>query len=278
MEQITLSLNFEDPAVSLCGFLPEGTDKPALLVLPGGGYMLCAPGEGAPVAERFAELGYAAFVLNYSIGGLKNPYAVFPSPLREVAQVVKYLREHADELGIDPSRICLFGASAGGHLAACYGNSWRDAALFGDIADAETLRPNALVLLYGATEMNAESMMMPSIYGHAAPFTAEECDCWTARLQLNENTPPAVLFHSAPDPTVPVQMSLDLFSALQSRDIASELHIFGCGEHAYGLGTGTPADIWPVLADRFLREVYTAPENFSREEMLRRKAARHGAF
>ena len=120
--------------------------------------------------------------------------------------------------------------------------------------------------------------MMPSMYGHGAPFTAEECTRWTARLHLNEDTPPAVLFHSAPDPTVPVQMSLDLFSALQGRGIASELHIFGCGEHAYGLGTGTPADIWPVLANRFLREVHTAPENFSREEMLRRKAARHGAF
>ena len=209
MKTVTLPLNFEDPAVSLTGFVPDGSAKPALLVLPGGGYMLCAPGEGAPVAERFAALGYAAFVLNYSVGGVKNPHAVFPNPLREVAQAVKHLRCHASEFGIDPARIYLFGASAGGHLAATYGNCWSDAALFGDIADAQSLRPSALVLLYGATEMGEESMMMPSIYGRSAPFTAEECARWTARLHLNDDTPPAVLFHSAPDPTVPVQMSVE---------------------------------------------------------------------
>ena len=277
MEKLTLPLHFDDPAVTLGGYVPEGIKKPALLVLPGGGYMICAPGEGDPVAAHFAQLGYAAFVLNYSVQapGTDNPAARFPNPLREVAQAVKHLRENADPLGIDPQRVCLFGASAGGHLAACYGNCWTDAALLGDIADAETLRPDALVLLYGATEFDQDSMMLPAMYGHGAPYSDEELERWTVRLHLNASTPPTLLFHSAPDPTVPVQQSLNLFSALQAREIPSELHIFGCGEHAYGLGTGTPAEVWPALADRFLCEIHDAPEHFDREAMrlarLRRK-------
>lgn len=280
MEKLTLPLIFENPAVTLSGYVPEGAKKPALLVLPGGGYMVCAPGEGEPVAARFAEKGYAAFVLHYSVQtpGTDNPAARFPKLLREVAQAVKYLRENAATLGIDAERIYLFGASAGGHLAACYGNCWNDAALLGDIADAETLRPAALVLLYGATEFDRDSMMLPAMYSHAAPYSDEELTRWTVRLHLNASTPPTVLFHSAPDPTVPVQQSLNLFAALQERGIPSELHVFGCGEHAYGLGTGTPAEVWPELADRFLREISAAPENFSREEMQRRKALRHGQF
>ena len=280
MERTVLPLTFDDPAVTLFGFLPEGSGKPALLVLPGGGYMLCAPGEGEPVAAHFAGFGYAAFVLNYSVQapGADNSYARFPTPLREVAQAVKYLRENAASLGIDPGRIFLFGASAGAHLAASYGNCWDNAALLGDIADAETLRPNALALLYGATEFDQDSMMLPAMYGHAAPYSEEELARWTVRLHLGAGTPPTVLFHSAPDPTVPVQQSLNLFAALQAQGTPSELHIFGCGEHAYGLGTGTPAEVWPSLADRFLQEVSTAPENFSREEMQRRKALRHGKF
>ena len=280
MKQLTLPLSFDDPAVTLSGFLPEGSGNPALLVLPGGGYMICAPSEGAPIAARFAELGYAAFVLEYSVQpyGTLNPHAQFPAPLREVAQTVKYLRENAAAFGIDAHRISLFGASAGGHLAACYGNRWNDASLFGDIAEPETLRPNALVLLYGATEFEPTGMMLPPMLGHAAPFSGEELTRWTVKLQLCDATPPTVLFHSAPDPTVPMRESLELFAALQAREIPSELHIFGCGEHAYGLGTGTAAEVWPTLADRFLRGVFAAPEEFSRAEMQRRKALRHGKF
>ena len=275
MQKVDFSAIYDAPAVTLRGHVPEGKGKGALLVLPGGGYQLCAYPEGEPVAAHFAEMGYAAFTLEYSVCGEVNPRAVFPGPLREAAQAVKHLRAHADELGIDPERIYLFGASAGGHLAAAYGSCWRDAALLGDIADAETLRPNALVLLYCASELDDYSMMLPSICGHAAPFTQEEIGRWIIKDRLNADFPPAVLFHSAPDPMVPVQQSLDLFAALQEKEIPGELHVFGGGEHAYGLGTGTPAEVWPELADRFLREVHDAPENFSRETMrlarLRRK-------
>ena len=274
MKTIDCSVIYDAPAVSLRGFLPEGENKSAILVLPGGGYQLCAPPEGEAVAARFAEMGYAAFALEYSVRGEENPRAVFPGPLREAALAVKYLRTHAEELGVDPGRICLFGASAGGHLAASYGCCWRDAALFGDIADAETLRPDAIVLLYCASEPSFD-MMLSSMCGHPAPFTQEEADRWIVKKRLSADFPPAVLFHSAPDPMVPVRQSLDLFAALQAQGIPSELHVFGCGEHAYGLGTGTPAEVWPALADRFLRELHDAPEHFDREAMrlarLRRK-------
>jgi len=276
MKQFDLPISFEDPAVTLTAFpVEEVTRRPALLVLPGGGYMICAPGEGAPVAARFAELGYAAFVLNYSVQGLTNPAARFPNPLREVARTVQYLRSNADALGIDPDRIYLFGSSAGGHLAASYGNHWTDTALFGDIAEPSMLQPNALVLLYGATEFDQNSMMLPSMFGHPAPYTEEELERWMVRLHLNAHTPPTVLFHSAPDPTVPMEQSLRLFTALQALEIPSALHIFGSGEHAYGLGTGTPAEVWPDLADRFLQELWKAPGRFNRGEMLLHKAQRH---
>ena len=65
-----LDFSWEDNAVTLTAFSADGgadERKPALLVLPGGGYQVCAPAEGAPIAERFAEMGYAAFVLNYSV-------------------------------------------------------------------------------------------------------------------------------------------------------------------------------------------------------------------
>ena len=65
-----LDLPWEDKAVKLTAFYADNkkaVKKPAVLVLPGGAYQVCAPAEGAPVAERFAKMGYAAFLLNYSV-------------------------------------------------------------------------------------------------------------------------------------------------------------------------------------------------------------------
>ena len=282
MEKISIRLNIEDPTVSFTGFIPEGERKPAVIALPGGGYNCCAYPEGEPIARRFADMGYAAFVLNYStrytsfedIGGPVNPHTVFPEPLREVACAIRYLREHADSCGIDPAAIALIGSSAGGHLAASYCNSWNLPEVYGGVAEPDALAPSACVLLYAAAELSQDEVLMSAIYGKSGPYTPEELSRYTARERVGKQTPPTVLFHSAADPMVPVGESLRLFEALQSAGIASELHVFGCGGHAYGLGEGAPEGAWPELADAFLRNVRSSPESYDREAVRRKQLGR----
>ena len=267
--QKLLNLPWEDSAVTLTAFSADSGDdlrKPALLVLPGGGYRVCAPAEGAPIAERFAEMGYAAFVLNYSVASTGGEHALFPEPLREVAQAVAYLRENAASLGLDPERVVLLGASAGGHLAAGYCNSWNtDEVCAGIAGDPEELKPSACVLLYCASELGADGMMQRTMFGHGAPYSAEELERCSVREHVGPQTPPTVLFHSATDPLVPMRYSLELFSALQKEGVPSELHIFGSGVHATGLGEGSAIEPWPELACRFLDTVFHTPEVFTPE-------------
>ncbi len=273
MEHMTDFIWPADGAVRLTRYDDgRGEKRPAVLVLPGGGYAAIAPREGAPVAEHFASLGYRAFVLSYSTRwpdfermgqGEPNGHTVFPEPLRELAAAVAFLRRHADGLGVD-GRIILMGFSAGAHLAANYMNLWNTEDVYEAVAGPDELAPTLCVLGYPAVELDNDGMMAPAIFGADGTHSPASLRRWSARWHVGSQTPPCFLFHSVTDPMVPVQQSLGLAQALEDAGIAYELHLFGCGGHAYGLGAGTRAGAWPALADGFIRHILAEPEAYDR--------------
>ena len=93
--------------------------RSAILIIPGGGYGMCAPREGEPIAMAFLSHGFNAFVLNYSAG-----HKAFPAHLIEASMAVKHIRDNAEEYRIDPDKVFVVGFSAGGHLAASLGTMW----------------------------------------------------------------------------------------------------------------------------------------------------------
>ena len=97
--------------------LGQETNRPAIIICPGGGYIYCSPREAEPVALSYAAKGYHAFILYYSVG--KNVKGF--TPLEELNWAIGYLREHAKEWNIDPNKILTCGFSAGGHLALAGG-------------------------------------------------------------------------------------------------------------------------------------------------------------
>lgn len=85
--------------------------KGAVMVCPGGAFMFRSGNEGAPVAERLAELGWQSFVVNYRV----RPYTMEEGSL-DLARAIRYVRSHAADYGINPDRIASVGFSAGGIL------------------------------------------------------------------------------------------------------------------------------------------------------------------
>lgn len=67
--------------------------RPAILVLPGGGYSMCSEREADPVALAYLQAGYQAFVLRYSVG----EHAVWPNPLNDYEQAMELIRGKAEE-------------------------------------------------------------------------------------------------------------------------------------------------------------------------------------
>lgn len=95
---------------------PEGQGNGiGVVVIHGGRWMTGDPTETP--AELIAAQGFAAFAVRYRLAP-EHPY---PAAIEDLQTAVRYIREHAGELGIDPDKIWAIGGSAGGHLAALLG-------------------------------------------------------------------------------------------------------------------------------------------------------------
>ena len=94
-----------------CERMPNVLDRPLVLVVPGGGYTHVSAREGDPVALQFAAAGYHTAVLDYAICEKAKDYM----PLRQLAEAIGLVRQHAAQWHILPEKIAVCGFSAGGH-------------------------------------------------------------------------------------------------------------------------------------------------------------------
>jgi acetyl esterase/lipase len=113
------------PTVRVLVYLPTSVQGPlpVLLWLHGGGYVMgSADAEDLRVKNIVSALGCAAVSVDYRLA----PETPHPGPLEDCYAALKWLWTHADELLIDPHRIAVGGASAGGGLAAALALLTRD--------------------------------------------------------------------------------------------------------------------------------------------------------
>ena len=95
-------------------YLPQQSNGAAVIICPGGGYSYLEPvKEGSAFAPWFNDMGFALIVLRY-----RMPAGEAAVPLADAETAMRIVREHATEWRIDPDKIGIMGASAGGHLAS----------------------------------------------------------------------------------------------------------------------------------------------------------------
>ena len=132
-----LAYGDDSPLQALDIYLPDNGDRPypMLVAIHGGGFSGGDKEDGQiiPVLAGLTR-GYAVVGLDYRL----SPEATFPAAISDVKAAVRWLRAHADEFGLDGSRIALWGDSAGGNLAALAGAAGDSDALRGpDPANAD---------------------------------------------------------------------------------------------------------------------------------------------
>ena len=212
--------------------------RPAVVVCPGGGYEFLSDREAEMIALKLNSFGYHAVVLWYSV----SPDAVYPTALTELASAVAILRKRAEEWHIDTDRILVQGFSAGGHLAASYGMFWSEKFLSEEVGvPTQMLKPNGMILCY--------PVITSGEYAHRSSFEKLLGDRYeelvgkmSLETQVNENTPPAFLWHTYTDDCVPVQNSLLLINAMLKRKIPVEFHMYPSGGHGLGLASKLTAN------------------------------------
>ena len=221
-------------------YRPAGVSEPlaAAVYFHGGGWARGSRRDFAetrlyPVARRGIVVASASYRL--------QPQAVWPAQLDDARSAFLYLAEHADELGIDHTRIGAWGSSAGGHIAAML-------ALAGVVpvhAVAAWFTPSDLVSL-SAEARPAGAPWPPAIRrpdsnerpAEAALVGADSIYSGRSLLadaspisHVNSSAPPFLLVHGDRDPVVPHSQSQRLHDALVNCGARSTLLIVGGATH-----------------------------------------------
>lgn len=207
-------------------YLPEkaGQNRMAVIICPGGGYGgLAINHEGHQVAKWLNTQGIVGVVLKY-----RMPKKHKQVPLEDAQQAIRYVREHAQELGIDVNKVGIAGFSAGGHLAATASTHYQ--------TKGTSTRPDFSILFYPVITMGDETHEGSRINLLGDKPSTSEINIFSNEKQVNSNTPPAILLLSDDDKVVPPVNSTMYYEALKKNDIPATMYIFPEGDHGWGMG------------------------------------------
>jgi acetyl esterase/lipase len=228
--------NVSQPTLTVHKPAPERANGAAVVVFPGGGYQaIMADYEGHDVARWLNLIGVTATVVKYRTAPRPAQENVRDkvrlAALADAKRAMRLVCHHAAEWGIDPKRVGTLGFSAGGRLIL-------DLAL-----NANGGQPDA------ADPVERQSCV-PRFTIPVYPDVPQDLS------GLGPNMGPMFIVHGSRDTLVPPQGSLRLCQALLETGVPVELHLFGQGEHGFGLGiTGGTARRWPDLCEEWMRDL-----------------------
>lgn len=195
----------------------------AVVICPGGGYGGVAINhEGHEFAKWLNTKGIAGIVLKY-----RMPNKHKEVPLEDAQQAMRYVRDHAKELGINPGKIGIAGFSAGGHLASTVSTHYA--------TSGTSTRPDFSILFYPVITMDIATHggSRKNLLGDKP--SRSDLHVYSNEKQVGINTPPAILLLSDDDKVVlPVNSTL-YYDALKQNDVPATMYIFPRGGHGWGM-------------------------------------------
>lgn len=211
--------NIKNPDITV--YRAEHPSGMAVIMCPGGGYARLAMNhEGHDMAPWFNTQGITYVVLKY-----RMPNGHREVPFSDVEQAIRLVRQHAAEWNINPAKVGIMGASAGGHLASTLATHYT----------SKETRPDFQILLYPVITMDAN-------FTHAGSRenlitknpSADLIAKYSNELQVNAQTPQAFIALSSDDKAVLPQNSINYYLALLKHNVPATMHIYPTGGHGWG--------------------------------------------
>lgn len=221
--------------------VPKDVQKPVPLVvwIHGGAWHA---GDKRPCVSLFmSEHGFAAASIGYRL----VPEAIFPAQIHDCKAAIRYLRANADKYGIDPNAIGVWGASAGGHLAAMLGTTAGKVeadGILGDHADTSSA-VQAVCSWFGPTDFftmpigtrQFQPGQDPEIQALGGRVSDKKELAWlvSPASHASRSAPPFLFMHGDKDPLVPLQQSRLMHDKLIASGAKSELIVLEGEGHGF---------------------------------------------
>jgi acetyl esterase/lipase len=250
-------------------FMPRSSSpnarRPAIVQIHGGAWVFGDKGtQGLPLLTHLANQGWVGFNVNYRL----SPAATFPDHLVDVKRAIAWIREHADEYGVDPDFIAITGGSAGGHLAALAALTAGDPRYQPGFEQADT-HVQAAVPMYGVYDFTNRLGTMPKEFIGAVlqpmvmkAYLKEQPELFEQASpidQVHADAPPFLVVHGDRDTLAPLADARLFVRRLEETSRAPVLYAELHGaQHAF--------DVFPSLrsaaavegVERFLNAQYRA--------------------
>jgi len=220
----------------------DGANRPAIMQIHGGSWVMGDKREqGWPLLSHLAANGWVCFNLNYRL----SPGATFPDHLVDLKAGLAWIREHADQWGIDRDFIAVTGGSAGGHLAALMGLTANDPEYQPGFEDADTSL-QAAVPIYGVYDFTSRlgTNRLPFWYRRLErqimkAFRDEEPEKFRRASpvdQIHPKAPPFFVIHGDRDTLAPVEEAQYFANELRETSKAPVIYAELKGaQHAFDL-------------------------------------------
>jgi acetyl esterase/lipase len=235
-------------------YRPQGNEVPtrtAVLLVHGGGWVLGDRHMVEALGSEFAAQGFLAVAVEYRL----VREAPWPAQLDDVIAAVRWTADNAENLGVDPDRIVLAGASAGGQLAVLAAAALRDKP-----------RVAAVLPLFCASELTVNPEPQKGLFNASALLGADATDEAVQAIsplhQVSADFPPVFLLHGGEDWLIDPLASLRFYNKLVELGVPTELHIVAGALHEF---ISEPGMTGPMVAEigLFLSRMIIEPERWA---------------
>lgn len=214
---------------------------PCIVYVQGSAWMTQDVYGNLPCIARLAARGYVVTIVQYRESGV----GVFPDPVRDARNAIRFMRVHAEEYAVDPARMAVMGDSSGGHTAT-YAGLLHDDDSVHNLFPGVSAEVGCIVNYYGSTDFTFEDAN-PSTPTHNSPTSPEGMimggvdlnkdraarETLTVKCNIDEATElaPVLIMHGTKDRIVNTKCSVYLHQRLQETSHESHLYLLRGADH-----------------------------------------------